>query len=161
MVASRAEQATLKHIDIAVYSPDHELQLLVEVKSKTEATTEWAAHMRRNLAVHLSLPGSPYFLLALPDHFYLWKNVRALPTVTQSDYDIDPEPFLAPYVDAAHQSLRTLSDQGLMLAVSAWLTDLVTAATDHKRLMSQQRWLVDSGLCQAIQGGFISTLATV
>ena len=63
--------------DIAVYSPNNELQLIVEVKNKIGATPEWAANMRRNLSIHSIVPYSPYFLLALPDYFYLWKDPSA------------------------------------------------------------------------------------
>src|SRR5215831_18277134 len=61
-------------IDIAVYSPDGQLQLVVEAKSQQQTSREWAARFRRNLLVHDVIPPANYFLLAMPDHLYLWKD---------------------------------------------------------------------------------------
>ena len=60
--------------DIAVFSRDYRITLVVEVKGQKHATDEWAAKLRRNLLAHDMIPPSQYFLLALPDHFYLWKE---------------------------------------------------------------------------------------
>src|SRR5439155_15396219 len=103
-------QATIRHVDIAVYSNDDTLQLVVEVKGKTAATPDWAAHMRRNLAAHLAIPSSPFFLLALPDHFYLWRNVSSPLAMVPPDYDIDPAPLLAPYVADPQRTLSIISE---------------------------------------------------
>ena len=62
--------------DIVVFGPDARPQLLVEVKNRSAASPEWAAQLRRNLAVHFGLTSTPYFLLALPDIFYFWRNAE-------------------------------------------------------------------------------------
>ena len=49
--------------DIAVYGPDGNLALIVEVKKKVSTSTSWAAMMRRNLAAH------GQFSEAQTDHF--------------------------------------------------------------------------------------------
>jgi hypothetical protein len=115
--------------------------------------------MRRNLVAHLALPSAPYFLLALPDHFYLWRNVSSSLAVIPPDYDIDPEPLLAPYVANGGRTLGTISDDGLMLAVSSWLTDLVNSNLDETKVDPKQTWLSESGLYRAIKGGVVKLQA--
>lgn len=159
MVASRADYATTKRIDIAVYQGE-QLQLVVEVKGKSGATREWAARMRRNLVAHLDIPNSPYFLLALPDHFYLWCSDPSPSAVVPPDYDIDPAPLLAPYVDNDRPAPRVISEYGLTLAVSSWLTDLA-ATQDADKAGLTQAWLFDSGLYRAITGGVVQPQAAL
>lgn len=154
MVASQTDHRTTEYVDIAVYSEDGKLQLVVEVKNKLEATVDWAAVMRRNLIAHVSLPTAPFFLLALPDHFYLWKNAGSLNRAVPPDYDVDPTPLLSAYVNGASSSLRSLSGNGLALAVSAWLTNLVNA-TSKQVTSPHQKWLHDSGLYSAIRSGTV------
>ncbi len=86
MVAARERNVTIKYVDIAVYSRDDKLQLVVEVKNRVKATASWAAHMRRNMVAHLDMPRSPFFLLALPDHFYLWRGLAAPLDIAPPDY---------------------------------------------------------------------------
>lgn len=151
-----AERVTLRPVvDIAVYAKNDLLQLVVEVKNKTAATTDWAARMRRNLIAHLDIPSSPYFLLALPDHFYLWRRVPSLLAIVPPDYDIVPAPLLAPYVGDGGRSLSSISESGLILVVSSWLTDLVASDLDMEKIGGDQAWLVDSGLYSVIAGGVI------
>ena len=64
--------------DIAVYSPDDRLKLVVEVKGYRNATDEWAAQMRRNLLEYNAVPVGEFFLLVLPEYFYLWRGKRLL-----------------------------------------------------------------------------------
>src|SRR5579871_6759785 len=85
--------------DIVVYDASGQLALAVEVKNRRGTNVEWAAQMRQNLLTH-SLVHAPYFLLALPDHFYLWVN-KEQSTAVNPDYAIDPLPFLKPYLGAS------------------------------------------------------------
>jgi hypothetical protein len=160
MVASRAEQAAIGRVDVAVYSRSDELQLVVEVKSKPATTVDWAANMRRNLTAHLAIPPAPFFLLVSLDRFYLWKNVASPLEVVPPDYDIDSAPFLAAYIGGARHVVDTISDYGLTLAVSAWLSDLVNSDLDVKNAPPHQAWLHDSGLYRAIRGGTVTSQAT-
>jgi len=48
-------QSAVSRFAIVIYDPRGELALVVEVKNKPRATPDWAAQMRRNLAVHLVL----------------------------------------------------------------------------------------------------------
>lgn len=144
--------------DFEVYSPDGRLQLLAEVKSRNGADADWAAQMRRNLFAHLAVPNAPFFLLALPDRFYLWKQPPAKPEITPPDYEIDATPIVAAYTDDLK---RQLSSYGLELIVYSWLNNLINADLTKETAEPQEVWLFDSGLYQAIKGGSVETAAIV
>src|SRR5947209_7021620 len=104
--------------DFAVQSPDRQLQLLVEARSKVPASKEWAARMRRNLFDHLNLPPVRFFLLALPERFYLWKDASPL-TMTPPDYEEDAQEVLKPYLDKVQIPLVDLSQNSFELLVQS------------------------------------------
>lgn len=66
------------HPDIAVYSADGKLLLLVEIKGMATTDATWAAQYRRNLLAHHVIPPSPYFLLVASDRMYLWANPASM-----------------------------------------------------------------------------------
>ena len=68
VVSHIVEAHKMRQVDIAVSSPDGQLQL-VEIKSKFGASTDWVTRMRHNLLAHSFIPHTPYFLLVLPDFF--------------------------------------------------------------------------------------------
>jgi hypothetical protein len=147
--------------DIAVYSPDNKLQLVVEVKNKKGATAEWAANMRRNLFAHSVVPNSPYFLLALPDHFYLWKNPGSTIDIKPPDYTANSKPILEPYLNKSSHYLDTMSEYGLELIINSWLNKIVNANLTRETANPHEAWLLDSGLYNAIKHGYVKTEATV
>jgi hypothetical protein len=61
-------------VDIAVNSRDGGLLLIVEVKNRPRTSPDWAVKFRQNLLAHHAIPRATYFLLALPDQLYLWKD---------------------------------------------------------------------------------------
>lgn len=158
MVASRTDYVATRRVDLAVYQDD-QLQLIVEVKARTNATAEWAAQMRRNLAAHLAIPSSPFFLLALPDHFYLWSNVLSPLATVMPHFDINPAQLLVPYIEGGQQALHDISEYGLTLAVSSWLIDLIASNLNAETVGPEQAWLLDSGLYRAIKGGVVQPQA--
>jgi hypothetical protein len=147
--------------DIAVYSSDNKLQLVVEVKNKKGATPEWATKMRKNLLAHSLLPDSPYFLLALPDRFYLWKNTGLSVDTKSPDYMEDSKMVLESYLHNSSYRLDTMSEYGLVLIINAWLDKLVNANLDLETARPQESWLFDSGLYDAIKRGHVKTEAPV
>jgi len=144
--------------DLAVYSPDERLQLIVEVKNKSGATTDWAARMRRNLFTHSEVPNAPFFLLALPDHFYLWARRATLPEATPPDYEIDATPIVADYTD---DPKSYLSEYSLEMIVNSWLNNLVNSDLTRETAKPHEVWLFDSGLYDAIKAGSVKTEALV
>ena len=53
--------------------------------------------MRRNMLAHGVVPNSRFFLLALPDRLYLWKDVGNTPDLVEPTYEVDATPFFEPY----------------------------------------------------------------
>src|SRR5215813_1877658 len=84
--------------DIEVYSHDKKLKLVVEVKNKHGASPEWAVQMRRNLLAHSAVPRAPFFLLALPDNLYRWKDGSDSTESRPPDFVVDASPILADYL---------------------------------------------------------------
>lgn len=155
------ETAMIQRPDIEVYSPDGKLQLVAEVKNKKGATAEWAANMRRNLFAHSVVPYSPYFLLALPDHFYLWKNPISAIDERLPDYGASSRPILEHHLHNSSHYLETMSEYGLELVINSWLNKLVNANLTRETASPDEAWLFDSGLYDAIKNGFVKTEATV
>lgn len=146
--------------DITAYSSDGSLQLVVEINNKKGSNAEWAATMRRNLFVHSVVPYSPYFLLALPDYFYLWKNVDTL-DIKLPDYTVNAKPILEPYLNNSSQNLNTISEYGLELIINSWLNKLINTALTKETVKPYETWLLDSKLYNAIKHGYIKTTATI
>ena len=143
--------------DIVVSAPDKRVQLVAEVKNKRGASADWAAQMRRNLLVHGVIPSAPYFLLATPDRFYLWKDHNSGQDVVPPDYEIESAGILASYIDRLGIPLAELSEPSLELLVTSWLHDLI--GFDHSRedALPAYHWLFDSGLYEALTQGSVAT----
>ncbi len=154
-----------KIADIVVYAPDSSPQLVVEVKNRSGASATWAARMLRNLLVHGMILDAPYYMLALPDVFYLWKNVDSSLSGSRNitggevepDFEINATEVLASYVDRRSFSPDAISEYGLELLVSSWLADLVEPELSRAVVSPTLFWLFDSGLYDAIKGGRVAT----
>ena len=155
MFEARTVYALRPRTDLAVYSAEGRLQLVVEVRSRTGAPSDWAAEFRGNLLANGAIPDAPYFLMALPDHFYLWRDSTRAAGDVLPDYEVDPAPLLSPYLDDELRLSGRLSNSGLHLAVSAWLRDLIWRVGDPTALAPEAPWLVDSGLYSAVRGGMV------
>ncbi len=139
--------------DIAVYNAVGQLSLLTEVRNKLMTSGEWAAKLRRNILEHGSFPETPFFLLALPDRFYLWKDAGIVPEIVKPNYEIDPTQFLNPYYERSGLPLSDLSKQNFMIIVSFWLNEVLISDTQPITFPSNQKWLTESGFLKAIAGG--------
>jgi len=136
--------------DIVVFSPDNQPQLIVEVKGGRGATDEWAAKMRRNLVVYGVIPKAKFFLLALPEYFYLWRD-NASTELVPADFKVRVVEALAPY--AGGIPLEALGEDSFELVVSSWLSDLISSELTQDAAGPKLRWLFDSGLYEAIKHG--------
>lgn len=154
------ETHTVRRVDIAVYSPDRKLQLIVEIKNKLGASAEWVIRMRHNLLVHSFIPHVPYFLLVLPDFFYLWTDTTPVNNLAEPDYKIDATEVLAPYL-RSNQSLNDISGYGLELLIMSWLEDTVRIELQRDTVDPNLQWLFDSGLYEAVTRGSVAVEATV
>lgn len=137
--------------DLTVISSNGDIALVVEVKVKVSATDEWAATLRRNLVVHGIVPASAYFLLALPDYFFLWKPFSS-PEAVDADYKIPAGNLVKMYLEDIH--LEELSSSSLELLLSAWVSNLIESNITGET-EPELAWLIDSGLFESIKGGSI------
>jgi hypothetical protein len=148
-----------RRVDIAVYSPDRKLQLVVEVKGKSIGKNRArATHIRRNLLAHSGIPRTPYFLLAIiPDRLYLWKDSDTTNPDKDPDYEIGAREVLKPYLDKL-PSNSTSSEYQFEVVLSSWLKDLVKSKRSEDPSLE---WLFGSGLFETIRNGSVEMQAAV
>jgi hypothetical protein len=139
--------------DLVVRSPNESILLAVEVRNLPNTSAEWAARMRRDLAARGFLPDAPFFLLALRDHFYLWKRPPPFELVPP-DYQAETREVLRPYLDSIRTPLHELSEPGFESVVSLWLGDLV-----YNTPNGGSEWLQGSGLRECIRNGTVTSPA--
>lgn len=147
-----------QHADIEVYTPHSGLQLVVEVKTKRGETDEWAAKFRRNLFAHQSIRSSKFFLIALPEHLYLWRD-KTSPELIPADYKMRTKDVLRPYLEQI--SLEELDGLSFEFLVRAWLDDLIWSKLTREEAGSELEWVFDSGLYESIRHGEIRIEAVV
>lgn len=146
--------------DMAIYDKTGQLALVVEVKNKLDTSSIWAAKMRRNMLAHGLMPNASFFLLALPDRFYLWKDAGIVPEIVAPDYEIDPRPFLRSHYNGNDISLNSLTGESFELVISSWLNKLLQNDILPSELQ-EQNWLVESGLFEAIRLGHLAAQVPV
>ena len=154
------EGATILHMtngaDIVVFSADNTLELIVEVKGNRGVSPEWASQFRRNLLVHHAIPRSQFFLLALPDQMYLWRNGSDIIETREPDFVIDSSPIISAYLDATVEHTSN-SGQALELAFASWLNLLTISGLSEDKVAPHEKWLLESGLYDAIKNGSVET----
>lgn len=133
--------------DFTVYSPDHHLQMAVEVKYRPGASDEWASRFRRNLIAHAVLPDAHYFFLVLPEFSYLWGNGE--PATEAPSAKLRTEELLQSVFQS--NPVRPVNEEGLELAVQAWLQAVTLLPRDE--VARRHAWLVASGLYDRIRNG--------
>lgn len=138
--------------DFMVYTPGNELLLVVEVKSTKNESAAWAAKLRRNLLEHGAVPDSPFFLLVLPEHVYLWKNAPSTQEVPPS-FVSHTKVLLKPYLSRFREHYSQLSESSLELAVRSWLNDMASPASRQLMSEDENSLLVDSGLASQLRHG--------
>ena len=141
--------------DAAVFSPDGSLQAIVEIRNIVGAGAEWAAQTRRNLIRDELLPVSPFFLMVLPDRFYLWRDAASSLEAVPAEFEADGTALLFPYIGDRTTRPYPLSNEGLDLAVTFWLWDLVGRRLEGLLAGSEYRWLLESRLYTAIKDGTV------
>jgi len=144
-----------KRADIAVYDADYVLQLVVEIKKQPDADTQWATQMRCNLLRYEVTPNAPYFLLALSDNFYLWKNSNSVGDKALPDYIINANGVLSPYFDQSCWSLNEISQYSFEILVNNWINTLVDSELNNEKMDKELAWLFDSGLYETIKHGSV------
>lgn len=142
-----------QYADILTFDKFGQVALIAEIKYKRGTSANWAAKMRRNMFAHGFLPNAPYFLLALPDTFYLWKNTGINLDVTEPTLSVDPRPFLEPYYESSGISPDDLSGRSFEFIVTSWLNKILRVKSPQDLFSKNQDWLVSSGLFDKLSGG--------
>ncbi len=122
--------------------------LAVEVKGKKGTNSDWAIAMRQNMILHEYF-GRPvsYFLLGLPDVFYLWtKNDQASPTKSP-DYIVNPREIFDDYY---LNLIKQADHNGLEMILYEWLTRL-----PYKDIQTLPLSIIESGLYEKLKNADI------
>jgi hypothetical protein len=141
--------------DAAVFSADRRLQLLVVTKSSTDTSATWAMELLNNLLDDSDLARTPYILLTTRDHFYLWRQGPESKSVHSPDFISPMAPILAPFFANGAKGLEAAGRFGFEMAVLSWLYELVRPQGKNLAKKEVYRWLLDSGLYDAIEGGSV------
>jgi hypothetical protein len=139
--------------DISAYDSDGQLTLVAEVKNKLCTNRQWAARVRQNLLEHEWLPSARFFLLALPDRFYLWRDVPKNSGAVDPTYEFDPAPLLKPYYDPMRSGAHRPSSVAFELMILFVLSQFVYTGDEPGRNGCTVKALADSGLPDALRGG--------
>ncbi|SRR5216684_6168939 len=124
----------------------------VEARNTESPSGDWAAQFLRNLLEYGDVPRCQYFLLALRNRMYLWRDQA--PPVSLPDFEGDTSDALEPYLVRLHRPLDTVSQSGFEMLIQAWLGELVMGILPDA---GDRKWLVESGLADAVRDAFIRT----
>jgi len=144
--------------DITVYAPDRGVLLVAEVKAIHETSPQWAADLRGELIRHMPIVRTaPYFLIAVPDRFFLWRQDHPRGGDDLPDYVEDTRTSLDEVVDLDRVRLDSVTQPSLEMIVATWLQRIALSRPNGRNGHGAPRWLADSGLADAIRGGAIHT----
>ena len=134
-------------VDFVVESPHTDELLLVEAKSISSPSAEWAGRLARSVLQHTSPQANHFLLLVLRNYLYLWKHYPQegsdLP-----DFSARTEEALGPYLKDVQTSLHEMSGLSFELLVKSWLTDLSGGSVPP----SVEKWIHAAGLQQFENG---------
>jgi hypothetical protein len=143
-------------VDVFAYDKQGKLALIVEAKGRTHTSSDWAIKMRRNILAHGLMPFSQYFMLALPDKLYLWKNIDNNIDLIEPTYETNSEPLFHGYFKKANLNPEDIGGRSFELIVTSWINELVNLGIADELPLEQRKLLVDSGLVAALKGGSIA-----
>lgn len=146
--------------DILVRSPNNDIQLIVEIKGRAHSSPDWAAKFRRNLIAHDAIPVSKFFLLALPDFLYLWRNGNST-EVVPPDYTVKTLSVLQKYLTRLEAAPKYIGEEGLQLALTSWLREATLPSRRPPVGSDSYILLVESGLLDAIDNAEVTAQALV
>jgi len=147
--------------DFVVYDRNGQIVLIAQVKRKTGVSAEWASKWRRNMLSHGVLPDAKYFLIALMDRFYLWKDAGNAPEPVAPTFEIDAGPVVKPYLDESGISAENISPQSFELIIATWLNSVLHIKIPMNEENEIRKWITDSGLSEAVSGGYLKHEVTL
>jgi hypothetical protein len=134
-------------VDFVLESPSTRTVLLVEAKSTSAPSTEWAGRLARTLFAETTPHADLFFLLVLRNFLYLWKHVPR-EGLELPDFSTPTEDALRPYLEKIQTPLKEINALSFELLVRSWLTDLSEGSVPP----SVEGWLRDAGLEQFENG---------
>jgi hypothetical protein len=143
------EQHVAEVADILVRGIDNDIKLVVEVKGRSHSSADWAAKYRQNLSANCVLPKSKFFLLALPDFLYLWKDENSAEFVLPN-FTIKTFKVLQPYLTRSETEPSYIAGEGLRLALTSWLREATFSSKRPPVGSDSYRLLIESGLLDEI-----------
>ena len=144
-----------QYADIMAFDKNGELVLIAEARSRRGKSSDWAAKMRRNMLAHGLMPNAPYFLLALPDAFYLWDGSGRSAQFSEPTRRVDPDRFLKPLYDKTGISPTNLTERSFEFIITSWLNQVLRTQSPRDLRNGEQDWLVESGLFDRLAGGHL------
>ncbi len=165
-----------KKIDVAVFDSHKRLLSVVEVKNRLRVSENWAAQLRYDMVSNAIVPDSRYFVLALPDIFFLWKNAESEKSMTNPSGKADASKILPSYLEKLSLSLDDISVKDSLefreepyevlqkhhifqQVITFWLKDVVQS--DFSEMNDFHKSFVDSGFYDDIKGGEVVVDALV
>jgi hypothetical protein len=139
-----------RDVDFVAYDDRGQAVLLVEVKSSHETSEHWAAHFRRNMLAHGTLPVARFFLIATPERMYFWRQDEPGSKEDPPQFIMDATKELKPYFEKFGQTPEKASGQTLELIVFSWLNDIAESGKSRAGQDASLRWLSESGLLEAL-----------
>jgi hypothetical protein len=140
--------------DLVVYDRNGQIVLVAEIKKKMGASAEWAAEWRRNIFSHGGIPDTKFFMIALPDRFYFWKDAGNVSESAAPTFEIDAESILKPYLEESGVSPGDISSQSFELIVSSWLNSVLQQSGDSPNGKDDSLNRIKTfGLSEALKGG--------
>lgn len=134
-------------VDFVLESPNTPAVLLVEAKSTTAPSTEWATRLASRLFAETTPHADLFYLLVLRNFLYLWKQLPR-EGFEQPDFSAPTEEALRPYLDKIQTPLQEINPLSFELLVRWWLTDLSEGSVPP----SVENWVRDAGLQQFENG---------
>jgi hypothetical protein len=150
--------------DILVYNKKRQLALIVVSMNLRDKSRQWVMQFRRNLYQNGTLPKTPFFVMAFPDHFYLWKNVDDEGEV-EPTYEMDPRFTLQSFFKKSGLSVEDLDRDSFELLINSWFSVLrladeepdISSRHPNWQLAQNHTWLFESGLFEVVKGGELIT----
>jgi hypothetical protein len=137
--------------DLVIEDVDGHPIAVVEVKSRTNLSSDVAAEMRRNI-MERGLPAHiPYFLLLSQDVGYLWKETKQNGADEAPTYMFPMDKVIARYSKRVLD--RRLYETELSLLVLQWLTHLSTGVPETSE--EPERTLALSGFSDSIKDAMV------
>jgi hypothetical protein len=111
-------------IDFVAYDRQGQVILLAEAKTRRGTSAKWAAGLRTNMLSHGVLPTAKYFLIATPDHVYLWNQKSSNLSDAPPEFTIDGGEVFGSYFQKLDLDPSEIAPAAFELLVLTWLSDL-------------------------------------